>query len=243
MPDRLPELPEGWTLDPNCEQIPDQEPGRGFWWAIAPDGTRTAWNESLHECPVCKADVELMIDCQECKGRGQVDAIPYCERPWDLIATSRTAGELWLGGIHCQFGGVANGPGAAGAYSEQGNAFPGDCFDTVLSLTDQPGYEPAKGVDFHVYRIADADLDPQHHTHLDYLAGRVRRDVQNGKKVLVRCQAGINRSALVVGLTMLKIGTPLDTYVEHARATRSPYVLFNRSFMQYLREVEEARRG
>lgn len=234
-----PDLPPGWTLDPDCEQVADHIPGQGFWWVIAPDGTRTAWNEALHECPVCRAHIDLMPDCRECKGRGQVDTIPYCERPWDLIAMSKTAGELWLGGIHCQFGGTANGPGAAGAYkSEQGNAFPGDLFDVVLSLINQPDYDPAPGVEHHTYRIADADLDPVHHTHLDYLAERVQADVQNGKKVLVRCQAGINRSALVVGLAMLKIGTPLDTYLEHARQARSPYVLFNRSFVQYLREVE-----
>lgn len=231
---RLPELPDGWRFDPD---VATHDWARGIYWVILPDDTRTAWNAEDISCPVCAGDPEKMPDCTECKGRGAVDHVPYCDRPWDLVATSVKGGELWLGGIHCQFGGVAEGPG--GVYeSQHGNAFPEDRFDVVLSLTDQPGYEPTRGA-LHVYRIADADLDPVHHTKLDYLADRVRKDVHDGRKVLVRCQAGINRSALVVGLTMLKIrAMSVDEYLAHVREIRSPYVLMNRSFVRYLREVE-----
>ena len=238
------ELPDGWILDP---AVPNHDVARDIYWVILPDGTRTAWNAESIPCPVCKGDLDKMPDCAECKGRGAVDHVPYCDRPWDLIvrwtpgpgSKEPTGGELWLGGIHCQFGGKAGGPGAAGSYeSEEGNAFPHDFFDVVLSLTNQPGYEPADGTDFHVYRIADADLDPGHHSKLDYLAERVETDVRSGKKVLVRCQAGINRSALVAGLTLLRMGLTVDEALAWMREARSPYVLMNRSFVAYLREVE-----
>lgn len=230
-----PDLPDGWTLDPDCEQPPRE---RGWCWVILPDGTRTAWNERNHPCPICQGQSEKMIDCTECKGRGMVDSIPYCERPWDLIAESdETGGQLWLGGIHCQFGGVASGPGEP-YKSVEGNAFPGDRFDVVLSMLHAPGYEPYGDTEHHEYRIADADLDPKHHSKLDYLAERVIQDYAAGKRIFIRCQAGINRSSLVMALALMKMGVPLDEVVANMRELRSPYVLFNRSFMEYLREVE-----
>lgn len=251
-----PDLPEGWTLDPDTKQ-PD--PSKGWFWVILPDGTRTAWNERNHMCPVCEGDVDRMADCQECAGRGMVDAIPYCDRPWDLVYVHEepvweedlpgvtvpydrpNGGQLWVGGIHCQFGGVATGPGSAGTYrSEQGNVFPGHHFDVVMSMLEAPGYEPDGDVEHHVYRIADADLDPEHHTHLDYLGERIATDVRSGKKVLVRCQAGINRSALVAVLALQHLApeAPVQDAIDSIREARSPYVLFNKSFVAYLKEVE-----
>src|SRR6478609_6519843 len=99
-------LPDGWVLDPD---VTAHRPQDGIWWVILPDGTRTAWNEHALPCPVCKAELAKMPDCSECAGRGVVDTIPYCDRPWDRIMqdtswSSRPVGEVWLGGIHCQFG-------------------------------------------------------------------------------------------------------------------------------------------
>ena len=227
---QTPELPDGWTLDPD---VTTHDVERGIYWVILPDGTRTAWNAESIPCPVCQGDLAVMPDCSECKGRGAVDHVPYCERPWDLILRNGLGGELWLGGVHCQFGH----PDAPG-----GNCFPGDRFQTVVSLYHDPGYDPAPGVHHYFYRITDADLNPDDHSALDELAAMIELELEGGKKVLVRCQAGINRSALVTGLTMLRLGTSVDRALDTMRSRRSPYVLMNRSFVAYLREVE-ARRG
>lgn len=222
-----PELPEGWMLDP---AITEHRPEIGVWWVITDTGLRTAWNAEQNPnangqvCPACSAHPDRIIECQDCRGRGVMDSVPYCDRPWDEITPG-----LWLGGIHCQFG-AKDAP--------DGNAFPKNRFGTVVSLLNAPGYEPGINTDHFTFRIADADLDPEHHTHLDDLASLVETRVQSGQQVLVRCQAGINRSALLVGLVLLRNGWTLDDYLTHVRAVRSPYVLFNRSFVAYLREVE-----
>lgn len=240
-------LPEGWELDPDVEQVYGDS--IGAWWVITDAGVRTAWqdpevagNASALICPVCQGKAELQAECDACSGRGIITHIPYADRPWDLMMKDpeHAFGELWLGGIHCQFGGVAMGPGAAGAYqSSEGNCFPGDIFDVVLTLHHNPDYDPAPGVEHHVYRIADADLDPEHHTMLDYLAKRVAMDVLEGKRVLVRCQAGLNRSALICGLALTQhFDLSVDDALLWMRQERSPYVLFNTSFVAYLREVE-----
>lgn len=244
----MPDLPEGWRLDPDVHQELEHI---GAWWVITDTGARTAWNPPGFEgnannmiCPVCSDHPEVRGDCLECKGRGRVDSIPYAPRPWDLIVQDPRGGPfggLWLGGIHCQFGGVATGPGMAGTYkSDMGNCFPADHFDVVLSmLTAPPAYDPHPEADHHVYRIADADLDPEHHTHIDYLADKVATDVRNGKRVLVRCQAGLNRSSLIVGLVLMReYGLSADEAIVWIRENRSPYALFNESFVAYLREVE-----
>lgn len=218
-----PSFPTGWRLD---AEVPQVHRDRGIWYVITDKGVRTAWNgEDALKCPVCKGSREAMPTCEECRGRGRVDSVPYCDRPWDEITPG-----LWLGGIHCQFG---NGhPGT------DGNCLPGSEFDVVMSLYHDPSYDPDPDVEHHTYRIADADLDVEHHTHLDSLADLVEADVKLGKKVLVRCQAGINRSSLIVALVLIRNGWTADDAIRHMRQKRSPYVLFNKSFVEYIRSVE-----
>ena len=51
-----------------------------------------------------------------------------------------------------------------------------------------------------------------------------------GDRVLVRCQAGVNRSGLVTALILLLDGWQPDKIVEHLRARRSSRVLSNDDF-------------
>lgn len=56
-----------------------------------------------------------------------------------------------------------------------------------------------------------------------------------GIPVLVRCQAGLNRSGLVVALTMVAEGwQPVDAIV-HIRRHRSPFALCNKVFERHVR--------
>lgn len=187
-------------------------------------------------CPVCQGDKKKMPDCSACKGRGKTDHIPYCDRPWDEVAPN-----LWLGGHDCQPSGAP----------PLGDCSPGDTFDMVVSLYQRrvrdfgtgqsdpdPLYEPGPGVNHMHYRMADSDLDAEHHNALDEMAMHVIEALDRGEKVLIRCQAGINRAALLTGLVMLQLGWSADDAIARMREVRSPFVLFNTSFGQYLHEVE-----
>jgi protein-tyrosine phosphatase len=240
-----PPLPEGLRLDPRIEQVGAEY---GYWWVVHEDGSRTAWQEKDPMiCPVCKADPEKMPDCSHCVGRGHVDHVPFADRPWDEVFPG-----LWVGGHNCM------------PSDERPN---GDCrlndtwddewFDVVISLYHPkkfdletlkwvpddsflpPYYTPSGSPVVHIYhRMADAELDPGHHTALDSLADEAYRALVGGQKVLIRCQAGLNRSSLVAALTMMHVGSSADRAIEHFRSVRSPYVLCNQSFVDYLHQKE-----
>jgi hypothetical protein len=192
-------------------------------------------------CPVCQADPEKTPDCDHCVGRGVVDHIPFADRPWDEVFPN-----LWLGGHDCQ------------PSDEWPN---GDCFlfdqdfDVVISLYTRKGIVPGEGwgpdprflppaetsrgpVEHYQHRMADSELDPEHHTAIDELARIAYEAVLEGQKVLVRCQAGLNRSSLIVALALMHMGSSAQAAIEHLRGVRSPYVLCNQSFVDYLYEKE-----
>ncbi len=55
-----------------------------------------------------------------------------------------------------------------------------------------------------------------------------------GQRVLIRCQAGLNRSGLVTALVLIRAGWDPAAAIRHLRATRSPYALGNRAFVSWL---------
>ena len=61
---------------------------------------------------------------------------------------------------------------------------------------------------------------------------------QSGKKVLVRCQAGINRSGLTMGIVLMLEGYTAEQAIEMMRTKRSSAVLLNESFERYLKELK-----
>ncbi len=76
-------------------------------------------------------------------------------------------------------------------------------------------------------------------------AGRdVAHQLAGGKKVLVTCHAGINRSALVAGIAMLRLYPKMtaDRVVGMIRARRMRQCLSNGVFVQFLYELERVRR-
>ena len=55
------------------------------------------------------------------------------------------------------------------------------------------------------------------------------------KTILVHCQAGLNRSGLVVALVLVALNWTADAAIEQIRATRDEYALCNEEFEQYIR--------
>jgi hypothetical protein len=55
-----------------------------------------------------------------------------------------------------------------------------------------------------------------------------------GERVLIRCQAGVNRSGLVTALVLMLDGYSAREAIELIRERRAPAVLSNRHFVQWL---------
>jgi hypothetical protein len=59
---------------------------------------------------------------------------------------------------------------------------------------------------------------------------------KQGDRVLVRCQAGLNRSGLVLALILIKDGLTPREAISRIRDNRGPDALFNSNFHTWLME-------
>jgi protein-tyrosine phosphatase len=59
---------------------------------------------------------------------------------------------------------------------------------------------------------------------------------QGGDRVLIRCQAGLNRSGLVTALVLMYKGASANESIRMIRLTRSPDALFNKNYVAWLRK-------
>lgn len=114
-------------------------------------------------------------------------------------------------------------------------------FDAVFSFfhRDEPGQGPSAGVEHHHYPIPDGTLDEEELTEVRGYARVIAKKVQAGDKVLVRCQAGYNRSGLVTGFALMELGYDVHDAVDLIRAARGGHALFRLVFLRYLLEAQE----
>lgn len=115
-------------------------------------------------------------------------------------------------------------------------------FDAVATL-----YASAVPVDWYVKELRlgffDHDrVDIDQHD-LDQVVASLYSDWQAGKRVLIRCQAGWNRSGLVTGLVLMREGFGAEEAIDLIRRMRSPHALCNSTFEQYLKEQEPSSVG
>lgn len=69
-------------------------------------------------------------------------------------------------------------------------------------------------------------------------AARVAHLLQSGRRVLVTCQMGLNRSALVAALAMHEVyGMEADEIVKRLRQARGVWALSNPNFEKLLRDI------
>ena len=64
-------------------------------------------------------------------------------------------------------------------------------------------------------------------------------DWKNGKKVLIRCQAGLNRSGIVMALVLIRDGYSPAEAITLMREKRSPAVLCNQQFTRWLLGLDD----
>ncbi len=81
----------------------------------------------------------------------------------------------------------------------------------------------------------DEDIWKRIYAAVDEAVSRWRR----GQKVLIRCQAGYNRSGLVMALILMRLGFTADKAIHQIRFRRGRCSLINRVFERYVHEHEE----
>lgn len=106
-------------------------------------------------------------------------------------------------------------------------------FDTVITMyaSAQPVQWQVKEFRFGVYDANMNDFDP---TELFDIVRAAHREWAKGKKVLIRCQAGWNRSGLVMALVMLRAGGKMEDIIALIREKRSAHALCNKHFVTFL---------
>ena len=106
-------------------------------------------------------------------------------------------------------------------------------FDAIVTM-----YAWARPADWNVqefrYGVPDASIN-------DIDLARLRQAVEfgynrwkAGDRVLIRCQAGLNRSGLVTALILIKDGLSAEAAINLIRENRGPDALFNSNFTNWL---------
>jgi protein-tyrosine phosphatase len=112
-----------------------------------------------------------------------------------------------------------------------------DEFDSVVSLYTESGSGPSVGVPHVICEIPDDKENGLNDGGLfmvELIADLVADAVKSGKKVLVRCQAGYNRSGLVVAFALMRMGYTGPQAIQLIRQKRSPHALCNERFVEYI---------
>ena len=74
---------------------------------------------------------------------------------------------------------------------------------------------------------------------LAFLVREAHRDWKEGKRVLIRCQAGWNRSGLVTALVLIRDGYSPEEAIDLIRANRCSHALSNSIFERWLLEAAD----
>jgi hypothetical protein len=167
-------------------------------------------------CHACYAAPERVADCPACHGTGRATSMPLCDDPWNEVVPG-----LFQGGHDVR------------SQSRTACVVGGE-FDLVVSLATREGYGPAAGVEHVVVRLADAVLDAGTAERVDAVAARVAEAVGAGRRVLVRCSGGLNRSGLVVASALVRMGHDPAAAMALVRAARGPWALTNPGFVDHL---------
>jgi hypothetical protein len=139
---------------------------------------------------------------------------------------------LWQGGTHDNdvvwYGGKGTKVGVTRAD-----------FEFVTTL-----YADANPVDWFVeevrFGIYDSDVEHIDKARLFRIVKQTHDAWKNGDKVLIRCQAGWNRSGLVTALVLMRDGMPAHEAIQLIREKRSPFALCNSAFEAWLLAMDTA---
>jgi hypothetical protein len=145
--------------------------------------------------------------------------------PWTVAAQNEVAPRLFVGskppaGRHACVDAIVL---AAIEYQPPVNLFPG--VEVIYAPLDDDPSRPMREDEIAIATKA---------------AGRVARRLHAGKRVLVTCAAGLNRSALIAAIAMHDVfGMGADEIVARIRRARGEWALSNPNFERLVRVVVE----
>lgn len=106
-------------------------------------------------------------------------------------------------------------------------------FDSVVTC-----YSWAQPMSWYVhenrYGFSDGPIDEKTFAKVNELADWLHKEWKSGMRCLSRCQAGANRSGLVLGRVLMIEGYTAKEAINLIRSKRGPYALFNDHFVRYL---------
>lgn len=111
-------------------------------------------------------------------------------------------------------------------------------FDSVATLYAS-AHPVTWGISERRFGFPDSALDEKNLPEIHAIAEWVYSEWKRQRRVLVRCQAGWNRSGIVVALTLMLDGYRADDAIDLIRARRSPNALCNKDFVAYLNSLCE----
>ena len=127
--------------------------------------------------------------------------------------------------------------GGSSAFGIQDATVTKEHFDTVITL-----YAWARPADWFVkeirFGILDSDMGDFDMNEIHRLVLDAHGDWKAGKRVLIRCQAGINRSSLIAALVLIRDGYSAKKAIDLLREKRGGAVLANANFYDWLMQVD-----
>jgi protein-tyrosine phosphatase len=106
-------------------------------------------------------------------------------------------------------------------------------FDSIVTM-----YAWARPADWKVqeyrYGIPDARISDMDLSRLRQAVNWGFKQWKKGDRVLVRCQAGLNRSGLVTALILMKSGLSAEVAIRTIRKNRADIALFNEHYVRWL---------
>jgi len=151
--------------------------------------------------------------------------ISYSTEPWAQVASN-----IYIGGTY-KLVRLASGETDV-VYNEPAG------FPVVVSMAKCGAERWIKGVQHLGYAIADGPIEEKDtQPLLDIAAYVTMMAVSRGTKVLIRCRAGCNRSALVAALAMICAGGKRETVIEQIRSVRA-CALSNEYYVRYIENGE-----
>lgn len=165
--------------------------------------------------------------CPDCDGTGWTK--------WAAMATSAHTeilpGRLWMGShdFNCSTTGGQEIVSAGEPHI--------DDFDVVVSMYSNGECAPHEDIEHEEALFNDGELDSDSRENAIRMALLVASRVEDGKRVLVRCQAGLNRAGLVSALALMYLGYTAEDAIQLLRSKRSPWVLCNEYYVAWLHYV------